>query len=188
MKRWITCIAIAAVVAAATSRGWCASETIAVMDLERTLKAFYKTGPAADELRDEVESRKVKLTEMEQKVRAAQEEAGNPALSEKARDGKMKVVRSSVKEYRAYERDLISYVETVKRDLLEQRMRMRKRFVKEVRGVVTKYAEKKKLNIVLDAAGGVSEWKSGVIFSKDGMDITDDIIKILNKDMPRSRD
>ena len=63
-------------------------------------------------------------------------------------------------------------------------MRMRQGILKEVTDVVQKEAKDAGYLLVLDKSGNTLNGLPSLVFAQDNLDITADIIKILNKNAP----
>jgi Skp family chaperone for outer membrane proteins len=63
---------------------------------------------------------------------------------------------------------------------------MRQTILKEIEDVIDKEARDAGYQLVLDKSGTTMNGVPSVVFSQDSLEITDDIVKILNKNQPKT--
>src|SRR5438874_12385496 len=79
------------------------------------------------------------------------------------------------------EREINEFRQTRERQLQEQAMRMRENIVKEITDVIMERVKSSSYDLVFDKTGPSMNGVNVVLFSKDSMDFTTDIITALNK-------
>jgi Skp family chaperone for outer membrane proteins len=161
-----------------------AGSDVAVVNMSRVIRAYPDTESAETVLKGQVEefeaeqkelvSRGEKLREEFDEIR---EQAENKALSESARDKKIEQAREKAEDLRQFERDAREKVRLRQRQLADQELRLRRRIVDKLRGVVQEYAADKGLSLVLDTSRDPKGIDT-VVFSSEALDITEDIIKL----------
>jgi Skp family chaperone for outer membrane proteins len=66
----------------------------------------------------------------------------------------------------------------------QQTQRMRQGILKEIKDVILKESRDSGYAMVLDKSGNTANGEPAVIYSQEALDITEDILKILNKNKP----
>ena len=162
--------------------------TIAVVDMDRLMKAHTENGDAEVFLEEQSEAfdveKKAMLAEYEE-LRAGYEaalgEVDNMALSEEGRQLKKEEARSKFAGVQEYERLAREKALLRQQQVTDQVKRLRRRVVDAVRAVIGDYAREKGLALVLDASNvGLGEVQ-GVVYSSDQVDVTEDILKLMEK-------
>ena len=64
--------------------------------------------------------------------------------------------------------------------------RMRQSILKEINDVIAKEAKDAGYTLVLDKSGNTDKGVPTIIFSQESLDITEEIIKVLNKNAPKA--
>ncbi|MEI6217850.1 MAG: OmpH family outer membrane protein [bacterium] len=168
--------------------GWCDGEKMAVINFERVLKDYNKTKPAETEIerqkadfKVEIERRLKTLDQMEQEYESAQEAARNKALNEAAMKTKLADAEKRLVELKEYQQDLKRFSDDEKKRIIQESMRMRRRFSTEIQEAVQKYSVEKGLLMVVDSSSSIEDLRGAVIYRVDSIDITAAIIKALNE-------
>jgi len=168
--------------------GWCDGEKMAVINFERVLKEYNKTKPAETEIerqkadfKVEIERRLKTLDQMEQEYESAQEAARNKALNEAAMKTKLADAEKRLVELKEYQQDLKRFSDDEKKRIIQESMRMRRRFSTEIQEAVQKYSVEKGLLMVVDSSSSIEDLRGAVIYRVDSIDITAAIIKALNE-------
>ena len=177
-----------ALVAGLGSNGWCAEEKIAIIDMAKVMRAHPRTSTNRAILEKEIaefeaERAKMmkKLQEMKEDFDKTRKEAGNKALSDKARAKNLALAEEKLAAIREYQRDARETAGLRQKQITDHRMRMGKRVLSEVREVIEEYAKKEKIAVVLDSAGIAASGVEVVVYSSGKLDITDDIVKVVEK-------
>ena len=71
-------------------------------------------------------------------------------------------------------------------ELQKQTMRMRQGILKEIQEVISKEARDLGYLYVLDKSGQTANGTPAVIYSQESLDITEDILKVLNRTAPKT--
>ena len=70
------------------------------------------------------------------------------------------------------------------KEINDQKVRMQRRIVGKLREVIGKYAAEKGYAMVLDSAGMSISGVESVVYSRENMDITEDVLKVVNAGAP----
>lgn len=162
-----------------------AAEKIAVVDLEKVMKALDETKNAEELLEDQYAELKEQKEEIEKnleakraELEALREAAGNKMLSEAAREAKEEEFRKKVREYQRLELEARKSLADNRKTLEETGALLSKQIVKKLRDKISSYAQEKGIDLVLDkGAVGVAGAET-VLYASAKLDITDDIMKL----------
>jgi len=111
-------------------------------------------------------------------------ELENKSLSSQARDEKSKQRDDKIAEVRNLEREINEFRNTRERQLQEQALRMRNNIVEEIMKIVNDRVKADGYDLVFDKSGATMNGLQLILFSKDSMDFTNDVITALNKTKP----
>jgi Skp family chaperone for outer membrane proteins len=79
------------------------------------------------------------------------------------------------------EREITEFRQTRERQLQEQALRMREGIVKEITDVVMEKVKTSNLDLVFDKSGNSLNGVPVLMYSRDSVDFTNDVIAVLNK-------
>jgi len=165
-----------------------AEQKIAVVDMNKLLRAHPETEKAEsvlesqiDELEKEKDLLMEKLGKMRDEVEEVMKQAQNRALSEKKREELREEAEKKFKQLREMDIEAKKEMDGRKKDVAEQKMLMHKRIVGEIAETVKEYAKKKGYLFVLDSAGVGVSGMPAVIHADESADITEEIRKLISK-------
>jgi Skp family chaperone for outer membrane proteins len=187
MRATIAVAAATLVLAAVCATGWGAGVNgIAVVDMEELVKAHPKADSSravlrkqAEEFETEQKAMRAEYERLKKEFDAAREESDNEALSEAKRREKAKGAEEKFAALREYERKFRDTMTLRQQESADQRMRMRKQIVGDISETIRQYAQKHDLALVLDSASLGLTGSETVIYSRDSVDITGDILKLI---------
>jgi len=184
LRTFLTGIILSATVLTAAAQ----KNDVRFIDLDRAFNEFYKTKLADAQLKDQAdafnESRKKLLREREaisEEFKNYREEAGNTALTDAARDQLKIKAEEKLIELRDKEGDIRTFDDSRRKQLEEQGRRMRKRIVAEIREELEKYSKNEGFGGVIDTSGQSLNGVSIVLYTDPRLDITDNILAILDQ-------
>lgn len=162
---------------------------MAVVDMDRLVKAHPKSEVNRDILRDqlkELEREKEGMLEtLEAKKEAfikARRGASDPAISEAVREERQAALTEQLKALQALEQEMGQRLMGRQREMGDQKLRMHKMVEAAVRELVNQVAAKKKLSLVVDKSAISLGGSSVVVFHQEKMDITDLVLKKIEAD------
>jgi len=166
---------------------------IVTVDLNRIFNEYYKTASSSAKLKEQAESYNKEQDELLAQFRKLSEELGKlqedvekPEYTEEVKTQKRKVVKDKLDEIKAKETEIQNYRRS-HTDLLQQAtQRMRSGIIKEIQEVVAKEARDLGYLYVFDKSGNTLNGVPTVVYSQDALDITEDILKVLNKNAPKT--
>jgi Skp family chaperone for outer membrane proteins len=149
----------------------------------------------ADETIDEqiadFEEERKKLLEtyrtLKDEIEALAKDAQSPMWSAAERAKKMEAVQDKNTEIRDHEKKIMETTDFRRKQIEDQRSRLRKRIIEKLHKIVATYAADNGYDLILDASKGVSMLPS-VIYGNASMDVTADILKITAPDENKEGD
>lgn len=139
---------------------------------ERSKEQFQK---AVEKAQEEMRSMLDEGISMAKELQEIQEKMDNPALSESARAKFRKQAEEKTEDVRKKEAEVNQFRQETDRQLMQRRDEFVTQHVQEIRKVIAKIANKRGANLVLNTAG------VEVLYSPDSMDISDDVIRVINR-------
>ncbi len=165
-----------------------AQDKIAFVNLDKVFNEFHKTKTADSQLKAQAEEfnqeRQAMVTEYEQmqeQFNKVREDAQNTGLSEEVRNQKRNEAEELLVEIREFESKIRRFDATRKKQLEDQSRRMRGRIVEEIQESINAYARTQQFMAVIDSSGNSLNGVAIVLFVNDRVDITNEMIEIVNK-------
>lgn len=193
--RTFACLTAGVLALSATAFSQGSSGRIVMVDLNRVFNEYYKTPIASAKLKETVDNyNKEQEAMMEQYKRQTaeldklREDSVKPEYTQEVRDQKKKAVTEKLGELKKTQDDITEFKRTHQLTLDQNSQRMRKTILGEIQDVIARIAKDAGYSLVLDKSGNTLNGVSTVVYSQDSMDITDSIIKMLNRDQPKTTD
>ena len=161
------------------------------VDMNRVFSEYYKTKDAQakyaeaektanDDLNTRVETLKKSMQEISQMNSDAQKEG----LSKEAVEAKKKEIEPKVAAARTLDREIADFRTTKQKALQDQFLRMRKDIVDDIMKTVNDLVKSKTYDIVFDKSGLSAGAVPVVLYSRDDLDFSADVITALNATAP----
>ena len=161
---------------------------IGTVDMNRTFREYNKTKDAEAKINDAKNQAKKEYDERADAYKKALDDVNNlnkqleaPALSADAKAQKAKERDDKISNIKNMEREITEFRQTRERQLQEQALRMREGIVKEITDVVMDKVKSSNLDLVFDKSGNSLNGVPVLMYSRDSVDFTNDIIAVLNK-------
>jgi Skp family chaperone for outer membrane proteins len=161
---------------------------IGTIDMNRTFREYNKTKDAEAKINDAKNQAKKEYDERADAYKKALDDINNlnkqleaPALSADAKAAKAKERDDKISNIKNMEREITEFRQTRERQLQEQALRMREGIVKEISEVVMEKVKAGQLDLVFDKSGNSLNGVPVLMYSRDSVDFTNDIITVLNK-------
>src|SRR5262249_10615212 len=161
---------------------------IGTVDMNRTFREYNKTKDAEAKINDAKNQAKKEYDERADSYKKALDDINNlnkqleaPALSADAKAAKAKERDDKISNIKNMEREITEFRQTRERQLQEQALRMREGIVKEITDVVMEKVKATNLDLVFDKSGNSLNGVPVVMYSRDSVDFTNDVIAVLNK-------
>jgi len=167
------------------------SGRIVTVDLNRLFTEYYRTPVASQKLKDTADQYNKEHEEMLAQYRKLvddlnklREEQEKTEFTAEVREQKKKAVQDKLTETQAMQRNIEEYRESHRKMLDQQTQRMRQGILKEIKDIVLKESRDAGYSIVFDKSGNSLNQEPVIIYSQESFDITEDMLKILNKNKP----
>ncbi len=164
---------------------------IGIVDMKRVFADYYKTKDAEKSVNDgkeaakkQLDDRNAKYRELINKWQESQKMMGDPAINNELREQKRKESEDLASEAKSLEREMSEFRARREQQLQEQVGRMRKGILEEIKTLVEKKAKGDNYDLVFDKSGMSVTGVPFLLYSKDAVDFSDEILKDLNKDAP----
>ncbi len=164
---------------------------LGTVDMNRVFTEYYKTKDAQakyhdaeiaanKDLNDRVEVLKKSMQEITQ-INTDLEKSG---LSKEAKDAKLKDREEKIAAARQMDREVAEYRTAKQKTLQEQFLRMRKDIVDDIMKTVSDLEKSKGYDMVFDKSGLSAGAVPVVLYSRDDLDFSQEVIAALNKNAP----
>ena len=161
---------------------------IGTVDMNRAFKEYNKTKDAETKINDAKNAAKKEYDDRADAYKKALDEVNNlnkqldsSALSADAKTKLAKDRDDKIANIKNMEREINEFRQTRERQLQEQALRMREGIVKEITDVVMEKVKTNNLDFVFDKSGMSLNGVPLMMYAKDNVDFTNDIITVLNK-------
>ncbi|MGD0016434.1 MAG: OmpH family outer membrane protein [Verrucomicrobiia bacterium] len=169
------------------------SGRIVTVDMSRLFNEYYKTPIASKKLQETAEGfnkeQETMLTEyraLNDELVKLREDAEKSEYTSEAKELKRKAVTDKLTDIQKAQRDIEEFRRIHQKSLMEQTDRMKTNVLKEINDAISKVARDNGYLMVFDKSGKTLNEVPSIVFSQDTMDVTDDILKVLNKNAPKT--
>jgi len=168
---------------------------IGTVDMNKIFSAYYKTKDAENRINDARNEAKQELDERMDtykknldEINKLNDEIQKPELSSEAKAAKTKDRDDKIQETKNLEREINEFRQTREKQLQEQAVRMRNGIVDEITKLVLEKVKVENYDLIMDRSGLSLNGVPILIFAKDGLDFSDEIVTQLNKTKPKDSD
>jgi len=161
------------------------------VDMNRVFSEYYKTknaqtkyAEAEKAANDDLNGRVDTLKKSMQEISAINSDLEKTDLTKEARDAKLKEQQAKVASARSMDREIADFRSAKQKTLQDQFLRMRKDIVDDIMKSVNDLVKAKGYDIVFDKSGLSAGAVPVVLFSRDDLDFSQDVITALNKNAP----
>lgn len=165
---------------------------LGTVDMNKIFSAYYRTKDAEARINEARNSAKQELDEQMDTYKKSLDDINKlnddiqkPALSKEAKDAKTKERDDKIQETRNLEREISEFKTTREKQLQEQAVRMRNGIVDEITKHVLEKVKAENYDLIMDRSGLSLNGVPILIFAKEGLDFSDEIITALNRDKPK---
>lgn len=164
---------------------------IAVVNGTRVLKEYYKTEMADTHIQqqlDDFSAERDKLLSEHRKLKqdfeSMRAETENKALTEEAREKKREMAEEKLAQVIEHENTIRDKAASRKKQLEVEGRRMHAELAKAVKAAVQACAAKGGYTLVLESGGMLANGLEPVLYAETGIDITDEVVRVLNAGRP----
>jgi outer membrane protein len=161
---------------------------VGTVDMNRAFKEFNKTkdsekkiNEAKDAAKKEYDDRAENYKKALDEINKLNQQLDSPALSADKKTSMAKERDEKIANIKNMEREINDFRQTRERQLQEQAMRMRETLVKEITDVIMDRVKSSGYDMVFDKSGQSTNFIAVVMYAKESMDFTTDVITALNK-------
>lgn len=161
------------------------------VDMNRVFSEYYKTKDAQAKYADaevmankDLNDRVDVLKKNMQDISQINTDLEKPELTKEAKDAKLKDRETKVAAARSLDREITEYRSAKQKTLQDQFLRMRKDIVDDIMKTVNDLVKTKAYDIVFDKSGLSAGAVPVVLYSRDDLDFSQDVITTLNKNAP----
>ena len=165
---------------------------VGTVDMNKIFSAYYKTkdaeariNEARNEAKGELDERMDNYKKLLDDINKLNSDISNPALSSDAKASKSKDRDDKIQQAKDLEREITEFRQTREKQLQDQAVRMRNGIVDEITKLVLDKVKTENYDIVMDRSGLSLNGVPILIFAKEGLDFSDDIVTQLNKNKPK---
>jgi len=169
-----------------------AQSKIGMVDMNKIFSSYYKTKEAESRINEararakrDLDDRMDTYKKTMDDINSLNAEIDRPELSKELKDEKMKSRDDKIAETKNLEREITEFRQQREKELQDQAVRMRNSIVDEITKLVQDKVASDKYDLVFDKSGQSLNGVPIVLYSKDNMDFSDDIITELNKARPK---
>ena len=166
---------------------------VGTLDMNAVFTQYYRTkdaeaklnearAAAKKELDDRLENLKKSMDEIN-KINASLEK---PELSKDAKEKTTKTRNEKVEEARNLDREITEFRGTRERQLQEQFVRMRKDIIDDIMKIVNDKVKSAAYDVVFDKSGLSMGQIPVILYSRNDLDFSKEIVDVLNKNAPKS--
>ena len=164
------------------------SAKIGTVDMNRAFKEYNKTKDAETKINDAKNAAKKEYDDRADAYKKALDEINNlnkqldsSALSADAKTKLAKDRDDKIANIKNMEREINEFRQTRERQLQEQALRMREGIVKEITDVVMEKVKSNNIDFVFDKSGMSLNGVPLLMYARDNVDFTNDVVAVLNK-------
>lgn len=169
---------------------------IGCVDMSKLFPEYYKTKKAEVEMKDaqnalqkDLQSRQAEFSKMNDDYKKLKEDADNPAFTEQKRNEKRKAMETKGSDCRIFEQQSKQWIQDQTRDLFEKQRKTMQALVDDIVKTIEEKAKKEGYTMIVDKSsispkGNPPFPVPTFLFLQDSIDITADVLKMLNANAP----
>ena len=161
---------------------------IAVVDLDRVFKEYYKSRIAEEFLTQQAEAARIYMGQMSTQLESLRAEARrlgtnalNPALTDQARKKAADDADAAMAKVKSKETEISLYANERRREFMRLQQEKRSEIVKDIQKEVKRRAAAGNYAFVLDSSGNTTSGLPAVLIYPGRNDISDEVIRELNR-------
>lgn len=165
---------------------------IATVDMQKLIKEYHRTDSAQKELnvaRLRIEQANAERLEvigaLEDELELIRKQLDDPSISDKKKGDLFKSFQLKTQEGISLDRERREFIKRRTTALNEKMMMIMRKLLEEVRALVVLRAKTDDYDYVFDRSGISTSQVPFLLYSKDAVDLTGDLLKTLNKDAPQ---
>jgi outer membrane protein len=192
MKKSIqTLIAVAAFGALSLAASAQPAVKLLVVDMAKLYDSHYKTVEQnakiqADDAKaqEEVDKMNKEGNALVEEYKSLNDQSNNPTLTSEAKSKAQAEAQKKLESIQTKQREVQGFIQNTRNSLGQRLNTFRSLMLEEISKLATEVAKRKGGTILLDKAGPTGIGISNLIYADASYDITDDVLKEINKDRP----
>lgn len=184
-------VAIAAFAALAVGAHAQPAVKILVVDMAKLYDTHYKTLEQNAKIQtddqkaqEEVEKMNKEGNSLVEEYKSLNDSSNNPALSAEAKGKAQADAQKKLESIQNKQREVQTFIQNTRNTLGQRLNTFRSLMLEEISKVAADVAKRKGATLLFDKAGPTAIGISNVIYADNGFDITDEVMKEVNKDRP----
>lgn len=168
---------------------------VAVVDTARILKEYYKTDLAEAHIQRQIEDFSaerdklmVQHKKLKQEFEALRAETQNKALTEEAREKKKELAEEKLTAVIEFENTIRDKAANRKKELEGEGRKIQGELAKSIKTAISGCSQKGGYTLVLATGGLLGNGLESVLYADPKMDMTDEVLKVLNADKPVAKE
>ena len=186
-----TLVAIAAFAAASVAAYAQPAPKIFVVDMAKLYDTHYKTQEQNAKLQaddqkaqEEVEKMNKEGNVLVEEYKNLNEQSNNPTLSADAKSKAQDNAAKKLEQIQAKQREVQTFIQNTRNSLGQRLQTFRSLMLEEISKVATDVAKRRGATLLIDKAGPTAIGISNFIYVDPAYDITEEVLKEINKDRP----
>jgi outer membrane protein len=162
-----------------------------VVDMAKLYDSHYKTEEQNSKLRNDEQKAQEEIEKMNKdgnvlvdEYKTLSDQSNNPALTADAKSKSQAEAQKKLEEIQRKKNEISTFAQNTQRSLQQRLQTFRSLMLEEISKIATDVAKKKGATLLLDKAGPTLIGVSNVIYADAAYEITDEVMKEINKDRP----
>ena len=167
---------------------------IATVDMQELFKQYYQTIEAQEQINLERakinqsnEERLVRIKEIEANLGNFKKQIEDPSVNESKKQSLAKEFELQKQEGIQLDKERREFIQRRTEALNQNMMERMKTILNDIRKLVEERSKADNYDLVIDKSGTSNSQIPVLLYSKDSMDITASLLKVLNKDAPADK-
>ncbi len=164
---------------------------VATVDMQELFKQYHLTNAAQEQINVERakinqlnEDRLVRIREIEANLEGFKKQVEDPSVNESKKQSIAKDFKLQQQEGMQLDKERREFIQRRTEALNQNMIERMKSILEDIRKLVEERSKADNYDLVLDKSGTSTSQVPVVLYSKDSMDITASLLKVLNKDAP----
>jgi len=164
-----------------------------VVDMAKLYDSHYKTEEQNAKLRTDEQKAQEEIERMNKDgnvlvddYKSLSDQSNNPALTADAKSKSQNEAQRKLEEIQRMKNEIGTFAQNTQRSLQQRLQTFRSLMLEEISKIATEVAKRKGATLLLDKSGPTLIGVSNIIYADSAYEITDEVMKEINKDRPAS--
>ena len=150
----------------------------------KTLEQNAKIQADDQKAQDEVDKMNKEGNGFVEEYKALADQSTNPALSAEAKSKAQNDAQKKLEGIQQKKNEIATFIQNTRNSLQQRLQTFRSLMLEEISKIATDVAKRKGATLLLDKAGPTGIGISSIVYADAGFEITDEVMKEINKDRP----